>query len=152
MYALTEQLGSFFNIFWFHIAILTRMNTVVKKLQPRSWRTKEMHEKYESERADVIEKEGCPMCSTSSMQEFEHWRIVKNIYPYDAVAATHDMLITKRHLSKDTELSSKELEELFRLKATVLNDSYTFIMEALPKNKSIPGHFHFHLIVPKIIT
>jgi diadenosine tetraphosphate (Ap4A) HIT family hydrolase len=128
------------------------MNTVVKKLMPRCWRTEAMHKKYENERVIVLEDGGCPMCTAPTRTAYIHWRVVENIYPYDAVAEKHDMLVTKRHLSNDTELTSEEQEELSRLKATYLNDSYTFILEALPKSKSIPGHYHLHLIIPKVVT
>lgn len=128
------------------------MITVVKKLRPRCWRTVAMHDKYENERTSVVEEGSCPMCTAPTKTEHINWRIVENIYPYDAVAERHDMLVTKRHLCSDTELTSEELAELFKLKVTSLNDSYTFIMEALPSNKSIPGHYHLHLIVPKVVT
>ena len=128
------------------------MNTVVKKLLPRTWRTHAMHEKYEKERKSSIQDGSCPLCEAPSKSEYQHWRIVENVYPYDAVAELHDMIVPKKHLSGDRELTEEELEELYTLKETVLNDTYTFVMEALPKNKSIPGHYHLHLIVSKVVT
>jgi diadenosine tetraphosphate (Ap4A) HIT family hydrolase len=128
------------------------MNTVVKNLLPRTWRTEAMHQKYEQGRAEDVGSDTCPLCEAPSKSEFKHWRIVENIYPYDAVALVHDMLVTKRHISKDRELSEEEIAELYELKDTVLNETYTFVMEALPKNKSVPGHYHLHLIVSKVIT
>lgn len=128
------------------------MNTVVKTLLPRTWRTEAMHAKYEEGRKGVISDGSCPLCEAPSKSEFKHWRIVENIYPYDAVASLHDMLVTKRHISKDNELTKEELDELHELKETVLNETYTFVMEALPRNKSVPGHYHLHLIVSKVVS
>jgi diadenosine tetraphosphate (Ap4A) HIT family hydrolase len=128
------------------------MNTVVKTLLPRTWRTEAMHQKYETGRKEVVNDGSCPLCRAPIKYEFKHWKIIENIYPYDAVASLHDMLITKRHLSKDIELLEEEIAELYELKETILNETYTFVMEALPKNKSVPGHYHLHLIVSKIIT
>lgn len=128
------------------------MNTVVKKLRPRSWRTEAMHEKYECEREQSVADDSCPMCSSPSVSEFTHWRIVTNIYPYDAVAAVHDMLVTKRHTPSERTLTPEEYAELVELKETALNEAYTFVAEALPYNKSVPGHYHLHLLVPKIVT
>lgn len=60
------------------------------------------------------------------------------------------MIVPKSHtLEKD--LSDEAKEELYRLKYETLNHEYVFIMEALPGSKSVPGHFHLHLIVPKVI-
>ncbi len=128
------------------------MNTVVKKLLPRSWRTEAMHKKYEQERTETVLDGTCPLCSTPTHLEFKYWRIVENTYPYDAVASKHHMLLTKRHLSADRDLTKEETDELIELKESVLDELYTFIMEALPRNKSIPGHYHLHLIVPKVVT
>lgn len=111
-----------------------------------------MHTKYEEGRQRFVNDGSCPLCAAPALAEYAHWRIVENIYPYDAVAAKHDMLVTKHHLSSDQEITPEEFEELSHLKQTDLNDAYTFVMEALPKNKSIPGHYHLHLIVAKVVS
>ncbi len=124
---------------------------IVKNLLPRSWRTQAMHERYQNERqADVQAADHCPLCKAKTIQEFTHWRIIDNKYPYDAVAAVHEMIVPMRHCT-EKELTSEELAEYSELKQTVLNQKYSHIFEALPKSKSIPGHHHLHLIVPKIV-
>jgi len=128
------------------------MNTVVKKLLPRSWRTQAMHEKYEEERVASVISDSCPLCTVPVIAEFTYWKVVENKYPYDAVTLRHDLLIVKRHVGSDKELTQAEREELLELKETTLNDTYTFIMEALPRNKSIPGHHHLHLMIPKVVS
>ncbi len=80
--------------------------------------------------------------------DFTHWRITENRYPYDRIAVTHHLLSPKRHVT-DSELSEDELTELKDIRQAKLNQDYTFIMEALPRGRSIPAHFHLHLIVPK---
>lgn len=124
---------------------------VVKKLLPRTWRSAAMHQKYEEGRQQDVISGACPMCDAPSEHEFIHWRIVENLYPYDAIAIRHDLLVTKRHIHGDRDLTTEERAELFELKESYLNERYVMLMEAFPKNKSIPGHHHLHLMVPKII-
>lgn len=128
------------------------MNTVAKKLQPRTWRSEAAHQRYETERQNDVTSQHCPLCDAPTIESYIHWIKIENIYPYDAIAIQHDMLITKRHIGYDRELSDEERAELSNLKESTLNETYAMIMEALPKNRSIPGHYHLHLIVPKVIT
>ena len=115
------------------------------------WRTEETQLLYQTERqADVKSGNVCPLCNTKSIIEFDHWRIIPNRYSYDAIAKQHDMLIPLRHTSGD-DLTEDELTELNSLKHTVINDKYKYVMESLPKQKSIPGHWHLHLIDPKVV-
>lgn len=124
---------------------------LAKTLKPRSWRSQTMHDWYESERQqDLRHDDFCPLCEADTILNFEHWRIIPNKYPYDAVARKHDQLVPKQHLTA-SEISSAAWEELEHLKQGVLNEEYSFLIEALPGAKSIPGHFHLHLMVPKRI-
>lgn len=126
------------------------MNNLSKSLRPRSWRTVTTHNQYLTEREQDVETDSCPLCSAPSLAEYTHWRKIPNKYPHDAVAETHDMIVPKSHtLEKD--LSDEAKAELYQLKYETLNHEYVFIMEALPGAKSVPGHFHLHLIVPKVI-
>lgn len=126
-------------------------HNLAPSLKPRSWRTAEMHDRYVSEReADVQADDYCPLCAAETIRSFEHWRIIPNKYPYDAVARTHDQLVPKRHTDGE-DLSVDELSELKTLKIGALNESYTYVVEALPGAKSIPGNFHLHLLTPKMV-
>lgn len=60
------------------------------------------------------------------------------------------MIISKEHL-RESELSQAALDELEVLKHTTLNEEYLYIIETLPRTKSIPGHFHLHLMIPKVV-
>lgn len=124
---------------------------VVKEIQPRNWRTAQMHQKYTIERQQAVVNDTCIFCEEKPQITFNYWKIIPNRYPYDAVAIKHDLLYPVRHVAKLEALNNAELKELAELKETYLNEHYVFIAEAVPKNKSIPGHFHLHLIEPKII-
>jgi len=58
------------------------------------------------------------------------------------------MVVPIRHIT-ETGLSKEELEEFASLKKDVIDPGYDYIIEATTKNKSIPAHFHLHLIVGK---
>jgi len=126
------------------------MTNLAKELAPRKWRTKETQDRYQAERQAAVHSDSCPLCSDESIREFTHWRIIPNKYPYDAIASKHTMIIPKEHLT-ESELSPAALAELDELKQTTLNEEYLYIIEALPVTKSIPGHFHLHLVLPKVV-
>jgi len=91
---------------------------------------------------------GCRICEAEPVKDFVHWKIVKNRFPYDKVAAIHDMITPKRH-AVEQELSEEERAELQQIKTTYLNATYEYLLEAVHKKKSIPSHFHLHLLVAK---
>lgn len=113
----------------------------------RTLRTKETEAKYK----EVIKaghlKNGCPLCKAATIKEFVHWRIIDNAYPYDAVAEKHHMIVTKEHVDEN-DLSQTAAKELLNLKPQ-LSDDYMYLLESLPKQKSIPRHHHLHLLVAK---
>ena len=113
-----------------------------------SLRTNETHEKYRKFREDGFLDKGCNLCSANSIKDFEHWRIVENLFPYDKIAKIHNMIILKRH-ARFEELNESEKIEFESLKAGYINDEYEFIIEPTLKKKTIPLHMHLHLIVPK---
>ncbi len=80
------------------------------------------------------------------IKEYRYWRLIKNWFPYDAVALKNDILITKRIVPFDwNKLNLKEKEELVKIKQS-LSEEYDLILENLPKNRSISSHFHLHLL------
>lgn len=88
----------------------------------------------------------CPLCVAPAIAEFKHWKIMANRFPYDKVAVTHDMVVSLRHADwADSTL--EERAELDEIKKGYINDHYDFIIEATTKKKSIPPHYHLHLIV-----
>ncbi len=107
--------------------------------------TKAAYDAYQLEDAF---KNGCPLCNAPTVHAFTHWRIVKNRFPYDKIAGIHDMLVPSRHIT-EKEISQEEWHELANIKNDYVHPNYQFIIEATHKVKSIPAHFHLHLIVLK---
>lgn len=125
------------------------MSDITNKKGPQ-FRSNKSYNDYISRIGDGLLERACPLCADDRtiVAEFKLWRITENRFPYDRITTLHHMLIPKRHVTEN-ELTSEELTEFKHIKETELNENYTFIMEALPKQKSIPTHFHLHLIVPK---
>lgn len=118
------------------------------------YRTKDTHIAYEQAKQQGHLLNGCPLCNAESVEEFTHWKIIPNRFPYDRIASIHHMIIPKRHVVEN-ELTKEELDELLQLKQTVLNhhpNNYGHILEAVHKKKSIPEHFHLHLLTPKTFS
>jgi hypothetical protein len=86
----------------------------------------------------------------SLIKEFKHWVIIKNEFPYDAIAKTSHMLSTKREVAFDWNLlNEEEIKEFNELKNNYIKENYEVLWENLPKGQTQPGHFHLHLLVLK---
>lgn len=114
-------------------------------------RTEKTQRSYEDAISSGILEQGCILCRKESVTEFTYWRIVTNDFPYDRIATTHDMLVTKRCVA-ESDLSTEEIAEFYTLKQQRLGEMYNIILEALPHRKSIPPHAHHHLIVEQDFT
>ena len=51
----------------------------------------------------------CPFCKRSAVSLGEHWQLVKDKYP---VTRGHQLIVPKRHVTKLTDLTKEEREEL----------------------------------------
>lgn len=71
-----------------------------------------------------------------------------NAFPYDKIATSHDMVVPLRHVP-EAELTPEERKELVEIKHEYVNANYEYILEPTHKKKSIPAHFHLHLVVLK---
>jgi hypothetical protein len=111
-------------------------------------RTPEAEQRYRKHRQSLPQDIGCELCSKPALKEFNYWKIVENNFPYDRIADMHHMIISKRHVT-EFELHEQELVELREIKEHTLYKDYEYILEASPKQKSIPEHFHLHLVVIK---
>ena len=86
----------------------------------------------------------------TKIKEFNHWIILQNEFPYDAIANVSHMIATKREVPFDWKLlKNEEKQELETIKNEYLSKKYDVIWENLPKGQTVPGHFHLHLLVLK---
>jgi hypothetical protein len=109
-------------------------------------RTEETAAAYEAEIAARTNDSDCPLCHFEGvLQEYEHWVLMRNKFPYDRYFSKSDMLVTKRH-APEHEVTEAERQEYISLKENVLCQDYDSVMEHMPAQKSIPGHAHVHLV------
>lgn len=111
-------------------------------------RTQESEERYQKLIAAGYLQGACKLCEASSLKDFEYWRIIRNDFPYDLIAKVHDMIVPKRHVMENC-LSAEEQKEYGEIKAGYIGAAYTHVIEPTLGLKSIPEHFHLHLIVAK---
>jgi hypothetical protein len=111
-------------------------------------RTGDLQKKYEAVLAGRTGADPCVLCAGVPLREFVHWKIMRNDFPYDLVANRHDMLVPKRHVI-EAEVSPEEWAEYWSIKRTVFEDEYDYLLEGASRTRSIPLHFHIHLITLK---
>lgn len=113
------------------------------------FRSKEARKAYELFLTDNKNRT-CPFCAETALKNFEHWKIIEARFPYDRIASTHHLLVTKRHCVQ-SELTADESLELFKiLDSAELNEKYTHVLEVLKKRQSVSEHAHWHLIEQKV--
>lgn len=88
------------------------------------------------------------MCEKPSIKSFSLWKIVENSFPYDLIAIAHHMLIPARHVIEE-DLTKDEIDELKTIKLGYVNNNYDYVIETTHKNRSVPSHFHLHVIIGK---
>ena len=103
-----------------------------------------MAEKYSEHKETGALERSCPLCDVVAIQKFTHWKIIPNKFPYDRIAETHHMIVPLRHVA-EPELTKEETVEFQRIKYTELQE-YETLLEATKRTKSIPAHYHLHLI------
>ncbi len=110
------------------------------------FRTKEMTERHEAYKKMGKPGMYCALCMKETIVEFVYWKIVENRFPYDAVSSLSQILVTKRH-TIEAELNLEEKNEFLEIKKAYLYKNYNYIIECMPKEMSLPNHYHVHLLV-----
>jgi len=112
-------------------------------------RTKKTYDEYvKFIKKGSLEKDGCRLCREIIIKEFKYWKIINCRFPWSRIADVHHMIIPQRHTVYE-KLNKAEQKEFDLIKATYIHKNYDLIAEATNKKKTIPDHFHIHLIVLK---
>ena len=104
-----------------------------------------MHDKYEKATKDPNFFD-----TAESIEEYVHWRIIGNSYPYDAIASVHHMLIPNREFASLQDMTLEEAMEFSMLYQFTLSE-YDSITLNTPKNQSFPQRLHFHLLILRVV-
>ena len=90
--------------------------------------------------------EYCIYCEKDLLKkEYNHWVLLENRYPYDAIFSKHDMLAPKRHIPDASELSRTEWEDYYVIEEDLRRD-YDVKWENFPHRRTIQSHYHIHLL------
>ena len=114
----------------------------------QDFRTKKTYDKYMKKIAEGHLDHGCRLCQIKPIKKYKYWTIMDNEYPWDLIAKTNHMIVPKRHVAYE-KLNIAEQKEFDLIKKNYLEKKYTLFIEAATREKSIPGHFHIHLIILK---
>ena len=110
-------------------------------------RSRELTQAYKDYRKVLPVDAPCALCEKEPLQAFTYWKIIENKFPYDLITETHHMIVPIAHKT-EYEITSDEWLEYKTIKQTVTQD-YDYFLEATSKLKSIPEHFHIHLLITK---
>jgi len=115
---------------------------------PRHSKTEEAYQDFKKElNGDPSLLESFNFDHETVLREFEHWVIIENRFPYDRMARTNDMLVSKRPLNSrydGTDEEQSEYETIMKLLAE--ENFYDAYMENFPRIKSVKKYVHIHLI------
>ncbi len=114
----------------------------------KTLRSPEGKERYKEHMRSHPSSDECFLCVAKSLKDFQFWKVTENNFPYDQIASVHHMLTPFRHVAEE-KLNDEEIKELQTIKKSFIDPEYDWIIEATLKNKTIPDHFHIHLIVGK---
>jgi len=109
-----------------------------------SLRTASEEQTYQDAKAN---RTTTPLELVTSLQMFNHWRIVNNDFGYGVAYKRSHMLVVKRAGAGTWhDLNAEEIKELNELKRTHLYDEYDQIIENCPSRRSVQHIFHLHLL------
>jgi hypothetical protein len=106
-------------------------------------RMPQTEQKYQDMKDSGLLAGVCALCRVEAIQTFTYWKLIPNEFPYDKIAKRHDMIVPLRHTA---DISDDERAELLQLRSSYIDEHYRYIMEATNRTKSIPAHYHLHLI------
>jgi hypothetical protein len=128
------------------------MNQMPKQNEPTvTFRTSETQAAYAAylEQRKVDRAGNCVLCDNPDTDDFppmEHWRIIKNNFPYDKVAERSWLLIPKRCVSAWELLTDDEQSEYHLFRNESGNLGINIIMWGTSINRSVQNHYHEHLL------
>lgn len=87
------------------------------------------------------------LASLPSILEWKFWRMVANEFPYDKIAERHCMLIPDRKFALEQDMTLEERIDLNDIKAYFQKtQEFDCIMENIMHMRTVPGHYHLHVL------
>jgi galactose-1-phosphate uridylyltransferase len=110
----------------------------------RSPATQQKYEEWKKMHADTAEPFGD--WRSRCVREFEHWILIENLFPFDAIASKSHMLVPRRFFAEYGEMTDAEKKELEQIRKELESD-YDLLMENFAAHRSVKNHFHLHFLV-----
>ena len=114
----------------------------------KNFRSPKTQKEYDQYKLNNPGGYGCFICEKLAIHTFSKWKIVENSFPYDGIASVHHMLLPLRHVD-EKDLNTDELKELAEIKDSVCDKNYELMVLPTRNHRSVPEHFHLHLLVCK---
>jgi len=109
-------------------------------------RTPEMDERYKKHKENNdLSSFVFDLDKEEIIKDFKFWVVITNAFPYDGVLSTHHMLVPKRYFAESRDMNSEERNELENIKDKV-GETYDGLFENFTHKRSVPVHFHIHLV------
>lgn len=108
-------------------------------------RTPETEEKYSRFREEGGLNDGCNLCKAPALETFTHWKVINNNFPYDKIASKHEMIIPIAHATLE-EVGPEAWMELQEIKNGPISHKFDYLIESTTRKRTIPEHFHLHLV------
>lgn len=115
---------------------------------PRHPKTEKAYQEFKKEHTeDLSVLQSFNFDNETILREFEYWVLIENRFPYDRMARTNDMLVSKRPLQSHYDGTDAEQAEYDTIMKTLAAENfYDAYMENFPKIKSVKKFVHIHLI------
>ena len=89
----------------------------------------------------------CFFCVAKTEKQFLFWKLLKNDFPYDKIAAVHKALSPLRHVPDKHDLYPEEIKELEEILDSLEKEKiFDSMIINFTKNRTIADHYHIHLI------
>jgi len=113
-------------------------------------RTAETEAAYSNFKASQTDHRNRGLLNNSSdtvVREFEYWIIIKNNFPYDAIAVDHDLLVPQRVFGNFAEATEAERAEYETILQTLNDEGYYDSLQInFSMNRSVLRHYHIQLL------
>ena len=115
---------------------------------PRQQHTEAAYQAFKQEHKDDTDVlQSFDFSKETIIREFEHWLIIKKRFPYDTMARTNDMLVSKRPLVSHYNGTEAEQAEYHKILQRIAEEGfYDALIENFPKVKSVKKYAHTHLV------
>lgn len=80
-----------------------------------------------------------------AIREFTYWKIIRNKFPYDAVATQHDLLIPKEPFIKFYDMPEEYITE-FHGVTNLMELFYESQLKNSPHKRTVAEWWHLHLL------